>query len=204
MSWHELRRTYDHVADVYEARFLDELDAKPRDRELLSAFAATAEDPVVELGCGPGQIGAFVRARGRRVSGLDLSPGMARLAAARLDGAVVGDLRRLPLASGSVGGLLAFYSLIHVPRPELPTAVAELARVLQPGGRALLSVHEGDGEHVADEFLGEAVPFVATFFQAGELTDALAEVGLGIANLVRRQPYADERTVRIYVEAVRT
>jgi trans-aconitate methyltransferase len=50
---------------------LHELRAKPRDRELLAAFAPSVSGPVVEIGCGPGQIGAFVRQRGRKVFGLD-------------------------------------------------------------------------------------------------------------------------------------
>jgi hypothetical protein len=64
VAWDRLRSTYDHVAGRYEARFLDELQGKPRDRELLEAFAASVGDPFVEVGCGPGQSGAFVRRAG--------------------------------------------------------------------------------------------------------------------------------------------
>jgi SAM-dependent methyltransferase len=203
VSWDRLRGTYDQVAETYEAKFLDELDGKPRDRELLQAFAEGTGDPVVELGCGPGQIGAFVRERGRSLIGLDFSPEMARLAAARLDAGMMGDLRRLPIATASVGGLLAFYSLIHVPRPEVVATFGELARVLRPGGRLLLSAHEGEGEYVADEFVGEPVPFIVTFFQLDELVAACEVSGLDVVRAERRPPYADESTTRLYVEAVR-
>jgi SAM-dependent methyltransferase len=203
VRWERLPDSYERLAGRYEERFLDELDAKPRDRELLTAFAAACEDPVVELGCGPGQIGAFVAAHGRRVVGLDRSPAMARLAAARSDGALVADLRRPPLADAAVGGLLAFYSLIHVPRPEVPAAFAGLARVLRPGGRLLLSAHEGEDEYVVDEFLGEPVSFIATLFRLDELVDACHAAGLRVAVAERRPPYVDESTTRLYVEAVR-
>ncbi len=102
MAWEQLGSSYDTVAGAYEQRFLDELAGKPSDRELLTAFAATTTDPVVEIGSGPGQIGAFVRAQGRRIFGLDLSPEMASLASHRLDGALAADMRSLPFPAESV------------------------------------------------------------------------------------------------------
>ena len=71
-------------------------------------------DPVVEVGCRTGQIGLFVRQRGRHVIGADISPAMAKLSAPRLDAAFAADMRSLPLATDSVAGLLAFYSLSHI------------------------------------------------------------------------------------------
>jgi SAM-dependent methyltransferase len=202
-AWNHVRSTYDEVARQYEARFLHELEDKPRDRELLTAFAA-ASDPVVEIGSGPGQIGAFVRQRGRRVYGLDLSPQMAVLANGRLDGALAADMRSLPLASARVGALIAFYSLIHIRRPELGTVLREFARVLRPGGRVLFSAHEGRGELERDEFLGERVPFAATLFELGELVDASNAAGLEVVLAERRAGYPSESgTVRLHVVAIR-
>jgi SAM-dependent methyltransferase len=203
MSWDELRATYDRVADRYEARFVDELAGKPRDRELLAAFAAAA-DPVVEVGCGPGQVGAFVRQHGRRVCGVDLSPEMAGLAQGRLDGAVAGDLRSLPFASGCFGGLVAFYSVIHLPRPEVGLALREFHRVLRPGGRLLLAAHEGSGVVERDRFLDHDVAFVATMFELDELEAVTAAAGFEVTLAERRAPYPSESgTVRLHVEAVR-
>jgi SAM-dependent methyltransferase len=203
VAWEQLRSSYDVVARKYESRFLDELHEKPRDRELLAAFAEAARDPVVEVGCGPGQIGVFVRQRGRRVFGVDLSPRMAGLANARLDGAVAADMRSLPFASARLGGIVAFYSLIHVRRPELRAVLQEFHRVVRPGGRVLFSAHEGQGEIEHDEFLDEPVPIVATLFELDELVDATEAAGLTITHAERRTPYASEATVRLYVEATR-
>src|SRR5260221_14284086 len=125
MAWERVRSSYDAVADKYEALFLGELQDKPRDRELLTAFADSVNDPIVDVGCGPGQIGLYVRQHGRRVFGLDLSTQMSRLASGRLDGALASDMRQLPFASGTLGGLLAFYSLIHVRRGELARVLRE-------------------------------------------------------------------------------
>ena len=182
---------------------MDELRDKPRDRELLERFAVSVGDPVLEIGCGPGQIGAFVRALGRRVAGVDFSPQMARLALDRLDAAVAADMRALPLADQAAGGVVAFYSLIHLPRAELVPALHEFRRVLRPGGRVLFSAHEGRGEVEVDEFFGQPAPMVATFFELDELTAACTAAGLDVVSAERREPYAIESTVRLYVEAIR-
>jgi SAM-dependent methyltransferase len=160
------------------------------------------ENPVLEVGCGPGQVGAYLQERGRQVVGTDLSPGMARLAARRLASAAVADLRSLPIRRASVGSVLAFYSIIHIPRPQLAGALSELRRVLRPGGRLLLSAHEGDRELAVDEFLGETVPFVATFFSLDELVVAIRSAGMEVTLAERRPPYeAEHSTVPVYVEA---
>lgn len=188
MAWDRLRQTYDRVADRYAAQFVDELGGKPRDRELLDAFAAAVGDPILDVGCGPGQIGAYMRQRGHVVFGADVSAAMAEAAATRLDSVVVADLRALPLRTASIAGVLAFYSLIHVRRAEVAAALGELARVLRPGGRVLLAVHEGDGEIAHDEFLGLAVPIAGTLFDLDELVTIVDGAGLPVVHAERRDP----------------
>jgi SAM-dependent methyltransferase len=205
VEWERVTSSYDRVASAYEDLFIDELDSKPRDRELLEALAASAGDPVVEIGSGPGQVGSFVRARGRRVIGIDLSAAMARLANERLDGAVVADMRALPVASSHCGGVLAFYSVIHLPRAELSVALNEFGRILRPGGWLLFSAHEGSGEVTVDNFIGQGVPMVATLFELDELVAATEAAGLAVRVAERRPPYATEgSTTRLYIEAKRT
>jgi SAM-dependent methyltransferase len=204
VDWDYLRSTYDTTASKYEARFLDELRDKPRDRELLATFAKSVGDPVAEIGCGPGQIGAFVRQRGRRVVGVDISPEMVKLAKVRLDGALAADMRSLPLGTDCLGGLLAFYSVIHVRRAELEPVLREFHRVLRPGSRVLFSAHEGKDEVELGEFLEEPVPFAATLFELDEMVRASEAAGLEVTLAERRPPYANEgKTVRLYVEAMK-
>lgn len=75
------RDSYDRIADEYAAHLLEELDRKPLDQALLAAFAATAPDgPVADLGCGPGHVARHLHKLGRRVIGIDLSPGMVEVA----------------------------------------------------------------------------------------------------------------------------
>jgi SAM-dependent methyltransferase len=203
VTWDFLPSSYDTVAARYEERFLDELRAKPRDRELLRAFATSVQDPVAEIGCGPGQVGAFVAQWGRHVFGVDLSPRMANQAKGRLDGALVADMRALPFANDGLGGLLAFYSLIHLRREGLEPVLREFRRVLRPGGRLLFTAHEGTGDVELDEFLAQPVPFAATLFDLDELVRASEASGFAVTTAERREPYETESTVRLFVAATK-
>jgi SAM-dependent methyltransferase len=203
VTWDYLRSTYDAVAAKYEERFLDELRDKPRDCELLGTFARSVRDPVAEIGCGPGQVGAFVARQGRRVIGVDLSPQMAKRADSRLDAALVADMRSLPFATDGLGGLLAFYSVIHVRRSTLEPVLREFQRVLRPGGHVLFSAHEGEGEVELDEFVQKPVRFAATLFGLDELVQASRAAGLEVTNAEKRAPYAAESTVRLFIEATK-
>ena len=202
--WERLPSSYDAVASEYEATFLDELDGKPLDQAMLRDFIEASTDPIADLGCGPGQVGRFVRSHGRTVVGVDISAEMAMLASRRLDGALVSDIRQLPFVRESLGGVVAFYSLIHLPREELGVALAEIHRVLRPGGRLLLSAHEGHGLVEQQEFLGHTVPFVATLFSLDELMDAARRSGLHLKMSQRREPLESEhQTGRLYIAAER-
>jgi SAM-dependent methyltransferase len=130
---------------------------------------------------------------------------MTRLASRRVDAVMVSDMRKLPLASGRVGGLLAFYSLIHLRRQELGSALAEFRRVLRPGGGVLIAAHGGQGQVEVNDLLGEPVPFVATLFQLDELAAATRPTGLRVTSAEHRPPHASEslRTTRLYLEAER-
>jgi SAM-dependent methyltransferase len=202
VTWDRLRASYDAVAADYEQAFLHELDAKPFDRDLLTDFAASTGDPIAEIGCGPGQVGAVLRRVGRTVVGADLSPEMAKLARHRLDAALVADMGALPFGGQSCAGVVAFYAVIHLPRPELPSALREFKRILRPEGRLVFSAHEGEGEISNDDFLGRGQPFVATLFQLDELAGATRDAGLEVVGAIRRDPYPQEHpTKRLYVEA---
>lgn len=196
----ETARAYDTVAETYEERFVDELRHRPRDRDLLDALARRGSGPVIDLGCGPGQVGAHIRDHGRTVFGVDLSSRMAARASTRLDGAVVAEIVALPVASSSVGDAVAFYSLIHLRRAEVAEALSELARVLVPGGQVAIAVHEGEGEVHASELLGHDVNVDATFFSVEELRAAATRVGFRVQLAERRPPYGNEGvTVRIHL-----
>jgi SAM-dependent methyltransferase len=204
VTYEGTRAGYDRVAERYEQRFEDELDGKPADRERLAAFAEATSGLVLEVGAGPGHVGAFVAARASDVVALDLSPEMARLALARVP-AVCGDMLHLPVRSASLGGALAFYSIIHLAREAVPDALGELHRVLGSGGRLLVAVHRGTTVLDVDAFLDTPeTPMRFTLFEPDELADLLVSAGFEVAELVERESYPTESgTRRIYALAVK-
>lgn len=93
---------------------------------------------VLEVGGGPGELSERLQAElEARVSYLDISPRMVELARARGVDARVGDVQELPFEDGAFDTVVAAWMLYHV--PDLDRALAEIARVLRPGG-ALIAV----------------------------------------------------------------
>jgi len=202
----DVAEVYGQVAGRYTATFFDELDRKPDDRRLLDdvATACRSRGPVLDVGCGPGHVAAYLRRQGVAAVGVDLAPAMAAAGRRRDPVApfVVADLRRLPVADGVMAGVVAFYSLIHLPRTALPTAVRELRRTVRPRGVLLLAVHAGVGSVHADAFLGEPVAVDATLYRAEELSAAVEAAGCAVEHVVERPPYGFEHpTTRLYVRA---
>jgi SAM-dependent methyltransferase len=93
---------------------------------------------VLEVGGGPGELSERMQKElGAQVSFLDISPRMVELARQRGLDARVGDVQSLPFGDGSFDTVVAAWMLYHV--PDLDRGLAEIARVLRPGG-ALIAV----------------------------------------------------------------
>src|SRR5262245_27781419 len=157
----DYQASYDLVADEYVRRIFEELQHKPLDRQLLDRFAASvrAVGPACDMGCGPGHVARYLHERGLDVCGVDLSPAMVERARA-LTPAVEfqqGDMLALDTADGAWAGIAAFYSIIHIPRGDVPRALAEFWRALRPGGLLLLAFHIGDETIHLDEWWGHKV-----------------------------------------------
>ncbi|HXD68570.1 MAG TPA: class I SAM-dependent methyltransferase [Gaiellales bacterium] len=100
----------------------------------LSLLAAAAPGRLLEAGCGTGALAGRCAGELRcEVTALDASPEMVRATRARGIDAVTGDVQELPFPDGAFDCAVAAWMLYHV--PDLDRGVAELARVLRPGGR---------------------------------------------------------------------
>lgn len=156
----ETRTSYDTVAASYADQVRDALDGEPYLRAALTLFADLVRDdgggPVADVGCGPGHVTAFLRGLGVDAFGIDLSPGMIDVARHDHPGLrfEVGSMTDLPLADASVAGLLAFWSLIHIPDGEVPGVLRQFHRVLRPGAPVLLGFHVGDESRLKTQGYG--------------------------------------------------
>ena len=116
----------------------------PDARELV--FAAVAEvspDSVLEVGCGEGELAARMAAElDANVVAIDQSERMVALTRARGVDARLGDVQELAFDDASFDVVVAAWMLYHA--PDLDRAIAELARVLRPGGRLVAATNASD------------------------------------------------------------
>lgn len=193
----DVQSSYDRVAEDYAEHFRDEMDHKPFDRKMLDWLAEKVDDLgiICDMGCGPGQIANYLFDQGVKVCGVDLSPGMVERAQSLNPDIPFqqGDMLALTnIADHSYGGVAAFYSIIHVPRPTLNQALAELKRVLCPGGILLLTIHIGQQIVHRDEWWGKAVSLDFICFETEEMKDHLKLVGFELQEVIERDPYPEE------------
>ena len=202
-----VRTSYDTVADDYAELLRSALAASPTDRAMLSLFAelvaGSGGGEVADLGCGPGRITGHLAALGLDVRGVDLSAGMVAVARRehpqlRFD---VGSMTALDLADDSLAGALAWYSLIHLPTDELPAVLAELARVLRPGGHLLVAFQVGDEPVQLREAYGHHVSLVVHRRQPDLVSALLADAGLAVHTRLIRDPEGREKSPQAYLLA---
>lgn len=206
------RLAYDTVAVDYAALLSSELSEKPTQRAMLDLFAelvlADGGGRVGDLGCGPGRVTAYLRGQGLDAFGVDLSPGMVEVARTAYPDLhfAVGALDALDLPDGSLTGALGWYSLIHVPPGHQPAVLAELHRVLRPGGHLLLAFQTGDDEHVhRGQAYGHAVELDSYRMSPDRVTEDLGKAGFAVhARMIREPGDAYETTPQAYLLARRT
>lgn len=205
----QTRASYERIARHYADEIAGELSNKPFDREFLDRFAdRVREGRVVELGCGPGHVSAYLTGRGVRVSGLDLSPAMAEQAHQLFPHIPfeVGDMLNLPFPDGSLGALVSFYSIVHFDEHQTTVAFSEMARVLVPTGLVALAFHVGTDVVHRDEWFGEPVNVDFKLHNPEDVKRQLELVGLTVESSHERDPYpppVEAQTRRCYIVAVK-
>lgn len=138
MSLHDpdlVRREYASEAGLEARRSIYESAEGEDAREVaFRAIAGCRPRRVLEVGPGPGELSERIASElGAQVVAIDVSERMVELAQARGVDARVGDVQELPFADGSFDTVVAAWMLYHV--PDLDRGLAEIARVLEPGGR---------------------------------------------------------------------
>jgi SAM-dependent methyltransferase len=152
-----------------------------------------------DAGCGVGRDLAWLESHGRQMIGMDLSPGMLRLARRVTASALVqGDLRHLPFTSIQLGGVWCSASLLHLPRADYRSALQELRRIVVLGTPLLLAVQEGIGEQwVRRRYASEERLF--TLYRQPELEAFVGRCGYRRQELHRS---ADPQRTRLTLLAV--
>ena len=133
----EVRAMFDRISPVYD--FMNHAMTAGLDRRWRRLAADTVVRPgdaVLDACCGTGDLAIAAERAGGRVTGLDFSEQMLVRARAKSDGVewVLGDVTALPFDDASFDAVTVGFGIRNV--PDLDVGLAELARVLRPGGRA--------------------------------------------------------------------
>jgi SAM-dependent methyltransferase len=195
-----VRAAYDRIASDYDRAIGGELPGKPVDRALLSALVELCgPGPLADVGCGPGHVTRHIGELHPRVVGVDLSPQMVGIAAAR-DHAhpyAVGSMLDLPVAKAAWSGAAVMYSIIHFTVPERRRAFCELARAVRPAGWILVAFHvdspqfeAGDVNHLT-EWFGHPVDLEGYFLDPDAVTRDVEDAGFAVMSTTVRRPWPD-------------
>jgi SAM-dependent methyltransferase len=202
----DTRTSYDADADGYADKVQGLLETSPYLRASLALFADLVRDAgggvVADIGCGPGYVTRHLHDIGVDAFGIDLSPEM--VAVARRDHPdirfEVGTMTDLDLADGSLGGVLAFWSVIHVPDHSVPGVFAEFRRVMRRARPLLVGFHVGDEvSHTAEGYSGRSISVDSYHRPPAKVAQWLRNAGFTIeAELVMRP---DEETPGAIIHA---
>ena len=141
-----MRDAYAAVADLYIGLFGTSGQVHPDDLAFIGRHLSGRPGTVLDLGCGPGHLTDYLRSLGVDAIGIDLVPEfIAHAKATHPHGSYhLGSMMSLDAEDGSVAGILAWYSMIHLPPPDLDAALAELRRVMRPAGTLVIGYVDGD------------------------------------------------------------
>jgi SAM-dependent methyltransferase len=116
--------------------------------------------PVLDMACGEGRLSRLLGRLGYQIVGVDASPTMVRFAAGHEEAepAVLADAARLPFRDGAFALVVAYMCLHDI--DDMPTAVCEAARVLQPGGRLCAAIPHPVNTAGSFDGRDETAPFV--------------------------------------------
>jgi demethylmenaquinone methyltransferase/2-methoxy-6-polyprenyl-1,4-benzoquinol methylase len=143
----EVRAMFDRISPVYDVMnhaMTAGLDR--RWRRLAAETVVRPGDAVLDACCGTGDLAIAAERAGGRVTGLDFSEQMLVRARGKSDSVewVLGDVTALPFDDASFDAVTVGFGIRNV--PDLEAGLAELARVVRPGGRvACLEITRPEG-----------------------------------------------------------
>ncbi|WP_025274038.1 class I SAM-dependent methyltransferase [Haloglycomyces albus] len=183
MTTEQIRNAYGIRSHEYVEKLGSVGDMSPEDKSVIEEWGHSVVGSLVDAGSGPGHWTEYLRECGADVVGVDVVPEFVASARQRFPKSRYrrGTLDELPAGNGELGGVLAWYSLIHTPPADVAVVLGEFARVLRPGGSLLLGVFEGPHAVAFDHAV-----VTAYFWSVDALRSALETAGFAIQEVHTR------------------
>lgn len=172
--------TYNKIAGIYSDKYSEDLSDTPYIDKFLSIVHPKSK--ILEVGSGPGQFVKYIAGKGFKATGIDLSEKMVEIAKMKVPKAKfeVMDMRDLKFKDETFDGLMAPYSLIHIPSEEINKTLKGFLRVLKPDGKLLIIVQAGEADKIVNEPLKVGEITFVNFFTKERLSKLLIEAGFRI------------------------
>jgi SAM-dependent methyltransferase len=193
----QVRQSYASVAELYIELFGTREQVHTDDLAFIGQHLSSRPGMVLDLGCGPGHLTAYLRSLGVDATGIDLVPEfIAHAKATHPSGTFqLGSMDTLDVADHSVIGILAWYSLIHFSPRDLDGVLAEFRRAIAPAGTLVVGFVDGDDLAAFDHKVVTAYRWPADEF-SGRLTQA------GFKEVERLQRPSDDTRPHAAIAAI--
>ena len=138
-------KVYDTISALYANKF-----NKPTDNIDDFLKLIVEKGKILDAGCGTGVDVAYMASKGFEVTGVDLSEKMLNIARENNPNTnfIKGDIRQLNFEPNTYDGIIASFSLIHVPKKDIDTTVENFYEFLKPNGIIYIGLQEGESQEL--------------------------------------------------------
>ena len=183
-------KTYDKISQLYANEF-----DKPSDHIDDFLKLIPIGGGILDAGCGPGVDSDYMQSKGYEVVGVDVSDKMIDLARKKNSKGHFekADIRELSFKPETFNGILASFSVIHIPKKDLSKTLCDFYKILKYSGIIYLGIQEGKSQEIIiDEPLKLDEKIFLNIISAEELRQSLKDAGFEILNEFNRSPKSEE------------
>ena len=172
--------TYNKIAQKYTDKYFDDIADIDEVNKFISHLPQNAR--VLDCGSGPGNWTKYLIEKGFDAQGIDTSSEMIKIAAEKVPNAKFSlmDIRKLDFPDSSFDGIMAMYSLIHIPSAQIPTVLGEFSRILANNGVLFITAQKGEEDHIVTEPFDPNEKIFINFFTSERLQKYLEDAGFKI------------------------
>ncbi len=186
----DIPRVYDQIAEEYRHRIT-------RPTDYINCFTAFLPDGarILDAGCGIGTDAGYLSQSGYEVAAIDLSRGMLEIARTNHEAAVFyeQDLRYPDFKPHSFDGIIASFSLIHIPKGQIPGVLKKYHELLVNRGILFLAMQAGESRelYLKEPFKPDETTFLNVVSEE-EILHQLHQAGFDVVERYERDPDEDQ------------